>query len=342
MNFTLGTGLFWKHGSFNDYVQLVRLCEDLGYDYLWIANEKFFRDMDILSATVALHTTRPYIGTFVSDPYTKHPALTTTSIGTLDEVSNGRAVLCFGAGGTGFPALGIKRSKPAQTIKESVLLVRELLKGGTVDFKGEYIQFNNSRLNFQPRKDIPIFVASRGDLVLQAGGEVADGVMIATYAEPRGIRHAMEMVDKGAKKAGRTLKDLKIISRVDACISDDRRAAYDAVRSFVGVFLWTSYPDRSFVHQVGLEVPHTLEAVIAKRDYNLLEENVALIPDEFIDKFCWAGTAEEVATKVAQVVDLGVDQITFLAHPVKGTTTIETIRAFVEVVRPRVLAELSG
>jgi 5,10-methylenetetrahydromethanopterin reductase len=215
-----------------------------------------------------------------------------------------------------------------------------LLAGGQVDFKGEVIKFRDGRLNFNPRSDIPIYVASRGDLVLSSGGEVADGVMIATYAEPEGIQHAISRVELGAKHSGRSIEDIKIISRVDACISEDRRLAMDAVKPMIGVFLWTSYPDRKFVHRVGLEVPEKLEEIIAKRDYNLMAPNAHLIPDSFVDKFCWAGTAEDVATKVARVADMGIRDITFLPHPPKGGDRLETIEAFAQRVRPMVEREL--
>jgi 5,10-methylenetetrahydromethanopterin reductase len=160
--------------------------------------------------------------------------------------------------------------------------------------------------------------------------------MIATYAEPVGIQHALGQVQKGAQAVGRSLDDLAVISRVDACISSDRRAAYDAVKPMVGVFLWTSYPDRTFVHRVGLEVPAELEEIIAKRDYNLMAPNAHLIPDEFVDKFCWAGTAEDVAEKVAAVVEMGIEHITFLPHPPAGGTIHETVREFATSVRPMV------
>jgi 5,10-methylenetetrahydromethanopterin reductase len=340
MGIKLGLGVDWRDESLDEFLARVELFEDLGYEYLWVPYEKFFRDMYVVATILALTTTKPYIGTFVADPYSHHPALTAMAIGTLDEVAQGRAILCFGAGGTGFPPMGIKRIKPAIAIKEAVILVRELLKGGTVDYSGEVIQFHHGRLNFDARNDIPIYVASRGDIVLSTAGEVANGVMIATYAEPRGINHALSRVEKGVKKAGRALDELTIISRVDACIADDRRAAYDAVKPMIGVFLWTSFPDRKFVEHVGLEVPEDLEKVIAKRDYNLMAPNSHLIPDSFVEKFCWAGTVEDVAKRVARVVDMGIEQITFLPHPPKGGDTIDTIRAFSEKVKPMVEAEL--
>ncbi len=337
MQIKLGVGLHWEEGtSYEELVSEIEEIERLGYQQIWVSNEKFFHDMYIVSSVVAEHTSKVDIGTFIADPYSHHPALTAMSIATLDQISGGRAVLGMGAGGTGFPVMGIVRRKPATAIKEAIMVIRSLWRGETVNFEGQVIQCRNGRLNFNARHDIPVVVASRGDLVLQTGGEVADGVMIATYAEPVGIRHALSRIRKGAERAGRDMKDIRVISRIDACISEDRRVAYEAVKPMVAVMLWTSYPDRRFVQNCGLTVPEEVEGIAAKRDYNLMVANAHLIPDEFVDRFCWAGTAEEVARKVAEVVKLGIEDITFLPHPPKNGDNAETIRQFAEVVKPMV------
>jgi 5,10-methylenetetrahydromethanopterin reductase len=337
MKIKLGMGLHWLEDStFTDLCAQIEEAESLGYEQIWVSNEKFFYDMYVVATIVAEHSNKMSIGTFVADPYTHHPALTAMSIATLDKVSNGRAILGIGAGGTGFPAMGIQRVKPAKAIKDAVKIIRPLWRGETVNYEGEVISFKNGRLNFKAHRNIPIAIATRGDYVLRVAGEIADIVMIATYAEPGGIEHALSQVTKGVRKSGRSMDDITIISRVDACISSDRQLAINAVKSFVGVFLWTSYPDRKFVHRVGLEVPQELEKIIAKRDYNLMAVNAHLIPDAFVDKFCWAGTAEEVAIKVAKVAQMGIDNITFLAHPPKGEDTNETVREFAETVKPMV------
>ena len=333
----LGLGIHWlKEQSYSDLVAQIEEVETLGYDQIWVSNEKFFHDMYVVASVVAEHTSSVKIGTFVADPYTHHPALTATAVATLDEISGGRAILGLGAGGTGFPVMGIKRTKPAVAIKEAANIIRALWCGETVNYEGEVLSCRNGVLNFHARADIPITIATRGNLVLQTAGAVADAVMVATYAEPVGIQHALSMVERGARKAGRSMEDITIISRVDACISQDRRAAIDAVKPMVGVFLWTSYPDREFVHRVGLEVSPELEAIIAKRDYNLMAPNAHLIPDEFVDKFCWAGTPEEVAHKVAAVAEMGIENITFLPHPPAGGDTSETMREFARTVKPMV------
>ena len=97
-------------------------------------------------------------------------------------------------------------------------------------------------------------VASRGNLVLQMAGRYADGVMIATYATPPGVAHALAQVDKGLARSGRSRGDIAINSRVDAWVHRDRRVAQEALRPMIAGFLTTSYPDTNFVRVVGQEV----------------------------------------------------------------------------------------
>ena len=339
MDIKLGVGLHWT-GDLNldDVKQLVQFIDHLDYNQVWVTNEKFFYDMNAMTSIVAQNTNKVQIGTFVADPYSTHPALLAMQINTLDKISNQRAVLGIGAGGTGFPAMGLKRVKPALAIKEAIQVIRRLLAGETVNFQGQVIQCTNARLNVPARADIPIVEATRGELVFKVGGEVGDGVMISTYAEPVGMNVALNEIKKGTDLSGRKLSDLNLIARVDACISENRRQAIDAVKPMIGISLWNSYPDRSFVHRVGLEVPDELEEVIKKRDYNLMKTHAHLIPDSFIDKFCWAGTAEDVAEKVAAVVDMGITNITFLPHPAPGASITDIIREFSTQVKPRVEA----
>ena len=79
--------------------------------------------------------------------------------------------------------------------------------------------------------------------------------MIASYATATGVRHALERVRLGAERSGRRLEDLELFVRVETCLSDDPGAAREASRPLVAMRLGSSYPDRGFVHAVGLEAP---------------------------------------------------------------------------------------
>ena len=160
-------------------VERAKLAEQAGYDAVWVADERFYREVYSSLAVLALNTRRVQLGTCVTDPYARHPALTAMAIATLDEISNGRTLLGFGAGISGFAELGIVRNKPARAMREAIELIRRLLKGETVDFHGEVIGFTNGKLSFKPmRSDIPVYVASNGPLGQRMTGAVADGAIM--------------------------------------------------------------------------------------------------------------------------------------------------------------------
>ena len=91
----------------------------------------------------------------VTDPYTRHPALTAMAIATLDEVAEGRAVLGLGAGVAGFSEMQLVRRQPAQAMREAVTVVQQLLGGATVDLHGQVVTLAHGRLDFQPSAPCP-------------------------------------------------------------------------------------------------------------------------------------------------------------------------------------------
>lgn len=317
---------------------LVRLAEDLGYETLWHSNERFYRDAWINMTMSAMLTEWIKLGCAVADPYATHPALLAQTLATVDDVARGRAILGIGAGGSGFVPMGIQRQRPAQAIREAIEITRRFLAGEFLHYEGEVIQFRGGQIHFHSRADIPIYVASRGKAVLQMAGAVADGVMIATYATPPGIEYAVAQVERGARRAGRRLEDVRLLVRVDTCVLPDREAARSALKQMLAFVLWTSYPDRGFVEQVGLRVPDELEALIARREYDLMHDAGPLVPDEFVDAFAWAGTAEDVAQQIARVVRLGIREIGCWIQAPPGYDIGDIARRIATEVRPRVEA----
>src|SRR4051794_25637283 len=138
------------------YVEVARLAEQAGFDAFWIPDERFFREVYSLCTAVALGTWRIQVGPCVTDPYTRHPALTAMATATLDELSGGRALLGLGAGVSGFAELGLAQPRPAKAVGEAIELVRRLLTGRHIAFEGTVFKFEG-RLDFQPlRADVPI------------------------------------------------------------------------------------------------------------------------------------------------------------------------------------------
>lgn len=323
-------------------VAIVESVEALGFDRLWHSNEKFGRDMVANMTLSAVHTKRIGIGAAVTDPYSVHPALTAAAMATVDEVALGRVIVGLGAGGSGFPAMGLQRERPVEAMRDAIAIMRGMWAGEPAVVEGKVVSVRNGVLGFPARPDIRIVVATRGPAVLRLAGRIADGAMIATMATPRGVGIAWDSVRQGAQQAGRDPEDLEVISRVDTCVDRDRDKARAGVRQMIAFLLWSSYPNRDFVTQSGMEVPAELEAMIARRDYELMFDAGPLVPEEFVDAFAWAGTPEEVAARIARIADMGIRRFGtwVLAPPGGGIESV--IRLIAEEVMPRVRAGGGG
>ena len=321
---------------------LARLCEGLGVDVLWHSNERFYREMFIRMASSAVATSRMIIGGAVIEPFAVHPALSAQSLATLDELSGGRSTLAIGAGGSGFPMMGIQRRHSALAVREAYTVMKSLLAGEEVTFHGKLIHTDKARLQFTPPHPITLWIATRGDRTLETSGEYAEALMIATYASPEGIAKALQIVERGAVRAGRRLEDIRLMSRVDTCIHEDQASAYAGTRSMIARFLWTSYPDRNFVKRSGLEVPAEVEALIARRDYNLIPQVAEQIPDDFISAFCWAGTPQMVVERVLEVArSTGIREFGFWLLMAQGQSREEAVRLLSNQVLPGIRRALA-
>lgn len=320
-----------------DNAALAELAEELGFDTLWHSNQRFYREMFVRMASSAVATSRIGLGGAIAEPFAVHPLLTAQSLATVDELSGGRTTLALGAGGSGFQMMGVKRHKSAKAIREAYTIMKGVLAGEEVTYEGEVISAHQARLQFQLEKPPTLWVATRGDLTLKTAGEYADAVVIATYATPNGVQEAAEIVRQGAARVGRPPEQVRLMSRVDTCVHADWRKAYDGTRIMIARFLWSSYPDRNFIRREGLEVPEDVEALIAKRDYSLVPAAAALVPDEFVRAFTWAGSPDMVAERVAAIHrQTGIEDFGFWALLAPGQTREESLRLIGEEVVPHV------
>lgn len=330
-----GLALIGKYNH-SRFAWLASRAQDMGFDHFWYADEKFYRDVYVGLTVAALKTSRIKLGPFVTDPYSRHPAITAAAMASLDELSMGRAVLGLGAGGSGFREMGLLRQKPSVAIREAVELIRKLWRGEKVDYQGRVVRFNKGRLNFKARNEIPIYIGARGPLNLMLAGEVADGAFVSGYATPPGIKKAVSLIAKGSKKGGRKLSDLDLILECDCSVSADRAAARRAVKKMVALTLWSSWPDYSFLDPVGLSLPAEIEAIAKRRSYSGLRRIEGLLPGEFVDAFAMAGTPLEVAQKIARVtIECGISSFAVSLVQPQKIGFEEEIELFVNEVIPR-------
>lgn len=141
------------------------------YDHLsWrsLRDEPWLGAVPLLSAVAAV-TSRLRLGTLVSTPNYRHPALLAKDVMTLDEISGGRFELGLGTGATGYDAdvLGLPALSPADRasrFEEFVEALDLLLRQPAASYSGRFFTAVESRTypgcTQQPR--VPFSIAATG------------------------------------------------------------------------------------------------------------------------------------------------------------------------------------
>jgi 5,10-methylenetetrahydromethanopterin reductase len=325
-----------------ELLALAEEAERLGYDAVWCNDDRLQHDVVAMLAAMAQRTRRVLLGPGVTNPYSRHAALIATAVATLDELSNGRARVGLGAGGTNHRALGLRREAPAVALREAVALIRGLLAGERVTLEGRVVQARDARLEFTPsRPDIPVFIGARGPRVLELAGEVADGVIVGNIATREGWSYALGRIEQGAQRAGRDAASIDICAWLYTCVADDARAAAEAIAPMVGTSLVTSRP---ILHELGVEMPAAFAAAMERADWSLDRDVVGdaarTLPSEVIDAFGLAGTPDECRARLAALLDAfpQISEVAIVPFPAAGQRTVDVVTRFIGEVAPQLAA----
>ncbi|MGH9195522.1 MAG: LLM class flavin-dependent oxidoreductase [Acidimicrobiia bacterium] len=293
-----------------DGIEYVRHAEEKGFEAVWQADSRLVRDATIPMAAFAATTSRIKVGAAVVDCWSRNPARLASTFATLDDLAPGR--ILFGVGAWWDPLaskVGIDRSRPLTAMKEIVTVVRALLAGELVTFDGEHVHLDGVELDYvyQERgpKDIPIYIGATGMKMMELTGEIADGVVLNYLVSPDYNRRAMDHLEIGAKRAGRSLDDLDRPQLIVCSMDADRSVALDAARLLVTQYLGqqphimkASGVPESLLDQIHREI--TWPA-----NHEQLVEAARLVPDDVVQMICAAGTPEECEEKVAEYVEAG-------------------------------------
>jgi 5,10-methylenetetrahydromethanopterin reductase len=180
-------------------------AEALGYDRLGIWDSPaLFREPWVTLASVARDTSRIRLGTWVTNPVSRHPLVTASAMASMEDLAPGRTYLGIGAGGTGVWHLGAKEAT-LDTLREYIGAVRGLLTEGRATFHGA-----EARMEWGRGIRVPIIVSAHGPKALRLAGEVADGVVVGLGVTPDVVRGSLALIAEGAAAAGRSMDDIEV------------------------------------------------------------------------------------------------------------------------------------
>jgi len=291
-------------------MEIARYAEAKGFHAIWQAESRLVREATVPMAAFLAVTERIKVGSGVVNNWTRNPALLASTFSTLDDLAPGRVILGIGAWWEPLASkVGIHRNKPLLAMRETVEAVRALLADQRVTYQGEFVHLDGVELDYvhQERraKDVPIYIGATGMQMMELAGEIGDGVVLNYLVSPVYNDMAMDHLEKGARKAGRSATDLDRPQLVVCSLDEDRQAALDAARLLVTQYLGqqphimkASGVPESLLEEIGkvLTWPATAEEV---------EAASRLVPDDVVQMITASGTAEECQAKVAEYVHRG-------------------------------------
>lgn len=288
--------------------RLGRLAEDLGFDVVSVFGD--LGDPSPIAAllAVAAATNLVAVGPACLNPYTMHPIEIAGAMAELDLASNGRAYLGL-ARGAWLKTIGVGQPKPVRRLRESAAVVRLLMSGDASGFQGEVFSVRPGfRLSYRPqRRSIPLLIGAWGRETVTMAGEIADELKVGGSANPNVVPVMRERLEAGAERAGRPRQATKIVLGAVTVVDADGAAARRYARTAMArYFEVVANLDPTARPPAGL-----LDGVRARLARGDVAGAGEIIPEEVLDRFCFAGTPEQVLRQVHGVVASGASRIEF-------------------------------
>jgi 5,10-methylenetetrahydromethanopterin reductase len=305
---------------------MVREVESLGYSNLWCtASSLHARNVYSYLTMAALETTGLTLGTAVTNPLTRHPAISASAIATIDEVSHGRAILGIGAGDRPLLALGLKPSKLID-LESAISDIRRLWAGEEVSHEAESYLLHEAHMRLPARADIPVYISASGPKSLELAGRVADGVLVLAGLFDEAIDWAISCVRSGAEAVGRDHLPHIAVCAYGAISDDDPASTMDPARSIASWFPQTA-PIVCDLAGLDRSVVERVRANYEGGEFQEAGEAASLLPDEFVRRVALSGTRQDATERINSVLDAGADSIQLFPL---GDDRMSTVRAFVD------------
>jgi 5,10-methylenetetrahydromethanopterin reductase len=297
-------------------------AEAAGFDGLAVVDsQNLAGDPYVGLALATRETERLQLGTAVTNPVTRHPAVTAAAAVTLQVASQGRFVLGIGRGDSALAHLG-RAPATVPMFERYLAVVRAYLHGHEIAF--EELGFHEavappvdglglaeapeaSRLHFLPSglPTVPVEVAATGPRVLAAAARHADRVLLALGADPERVRWGIETV----RAAGGT----SVGAFVNVVPHPDVSVARELASGGVATFARFSVMHGTVTGPADADQRDTLAAVHGAYDMTRHTQvgspQAATLTPDFIDRFGIVGATDACVRRLTELVDLGLDKL---------------------------------
>ncbi|MBN1486173.1 MAG: LLM class flavin-dependent oxidoreductase [Anaerolineae bacterium] len=293
-----------------DGMKYAQYAEKRGFEAVWQAESRLVRDAIVPMAAYAAATESIKIGSGVINNWTRNIGLLAATYLTLDDLAPDRIICGIGAWWDPLARnVGIERRKPLKAMKETIEVLRKLWAMENVTYHGEFHYVNGIELDVvhgrrEPR-NIPVMIGATGPKMMELTGEMADGAVLNYCVPPEYNDMAMEQLDKGARKAGRSVYDLDRPQLVVCSVHEDRAEAIRGAKMLLTQYL-AQQPHIAKASGVKKETVEKIQETLGwPATKEQIEKAMIYVSDELVLRISATGTPEEAREKVMEYVKRG-------------------------------------
>src|SRR6185437_3531240 len=315
---------YWGAQPPDNHAELVAAAEDAGFDAVFTA-EAWGSDAYTPLAWLGSSTQRLRLGTSVVQLSARTPTACAMAALTLDHLSGGRHILGLGVSGPQVVEgwYGQSFPKPLARTREYVDIIRQVwAREKPVTSEGPHypLPLKSERatglgkplksITHPLRSDIPIMLGAEGPKNVALAAEVCDGWLPIFYT-PRMADTYNEWLDEGFARAGarRSRENFEICATANIVITDDRRAAFAAMKPYLALYMGgMGAEDTNFHADVYRRMGYAevVDDVTKLFRADRKDEAAKVIPDDLVDDAAIVGDIDYVRKQVAAWEAVGV------------------------------------
>ena len=293
-----------------DGMEYARYAEACGFEAVWQAESRLVRDAIVPMAAFAAVTERIKVGSGVINNWTRNIGLLAATFLTLDDLAPDRIICGIGAWWDPLARnVGIERRKPLQAMRETVEVLRRLLAMENVTFHGEFHHVEGIELDVvhgrrEPR-NVPIMIGATGDKMMELAGEIADGAVLNYCVPPEYNDKAMELLDIGARRVGRSVYDLDRPQLIVCSVHEDRDEAIRGAKMLLTQYL-AQQPHIAKASGVTQDVVDKIQSILGwPATKEQIQKAMVYVPDDLVLRITATGTPAEVIARVQEYLKRG-------------------------------------
>jgi 5,10-methylenetetrahydromethanopterin reductase len=316
---------YWHQtGRIDPTFSFARVYEESGFDgLLFFDTQNLAPECYVSLAAAASQTKYIQLGTGVTNPMTRHAAVTASAMASLQVVSEGRAYLGIGRGDSSLAHLGYSPSS-VDTFEEYLQKLQLYLKGREVEFdKDSNVDLLN--LGDQPESSriqwlsdspkVPVGVAATGPKVISVAAQHADRIDLMLGASAKRVKWGVGL-SMDARKHHGTEQHGAISAYVNIVVHDDGEAAWKmALPSIASQARFAAMHGKP-IGPVSEETRQILSKIHAS--YNMKkhgQEGNGFITSAFAHEFGIYGPPSYCVDRLTELTELGIDRFIVIGSP---------------------------